>query len=928
MSSSSAAGEVCTSCGSRIVTTASGDLGCLSCLLRAGAEDEPDLTAATPQMPDSFGAYVIARHEDGSPHELGRGAMGITFLAEDVSLQRPVALKIIKADFGRGGSDARERFMREARAAAALRHPHVATVYQFGMDDETGQYFCAMELVEGETLEERVRRTGPLDSPTVVEIARQVTAALAAAEARGLVHRDLKPGNIMVASEIEDGKIAVKVIDFGVAKALLDAPEARTLTHGGFVGTPAFASPEQLRGKSIDVRSDIYSLGATMWFLLTGALPLGGGEPRENEDGSRPFSPRLEQLKTAHVPARLRSLLMTMLAAEPAARPGTRELADLLDRIQAQVNGSGKSLRRAAFVSGVAVLIGGGIWILHTLETRPARAPSNAPPKSIAVLPFENLSAEKENAYFANGMQDEILTRLSKIADLKVISRTSTQQFQSKPGNIAEIAQQLGVATILEGSVQKSNDSVRVNVQLIKADGDSHLWAETYDRKLTDMFAVESEIAQKVAGSLEATLTGREKAAIKSEGTKNPKAYDAFLHALALPGSQGPRRGRKESMPRDYRKSLEFLRHAVELDPDYAQAWAFLAMQEAEIYFSDDRSEAQKKRARTAAERALHLAPALPQAQAAMGVFNYYCGQDYEAALAQLKTAHAGAPNDAQILSFIGFVLRRQGRLDDGLSALRQAAILDPLNERTLIHIAVTLRGMRQFAEARAAYDRVQAIAPNDSGIVCWKAEIDLAQGDLETAWSVVNKPGISPADPCFGTYLTLLYFRRETDEMITQCQGILRVGQNSPPDQRARAHMILANTASERGDRAAALASGEQARKYRERMRASGDITPGFYAHFIEMEASLGNRAEVEKEIAELFEATRNDKWAFPDSEAAAAIGYTLLGDFDKALPLLQDALKQPSEEGLTPAYLRLDPVWDSVRNDPRFKKLAEAKQ
>lgn len=923
MSSSSVASGVCKTCGSSIVTTASGDLGCLSCLLRTGADDEPNLTAATPGMPDSFGVYVIRRREDGSPHELGRGAMGITFLAEDVSLQRPVALKIIKADFGQSGSDARERFMREARAAAALRHPNVATVYQFGMDDETGQYFCAMELVEGETLEERVRRTGPLDSPTVVEIARQVTAALAAAEARGLVHRDLKPGNIMVASESEDGKIAVKVIDFGVAKALQDAPDARTLTHGGFVGTPAFASPEQLRGKSIDVRSDIYSLGATMWFLITGTLPVGDGAPRENGDGSRPLSPRLEQLKAAHVPARLRSLLMTMFAAEPAARPGTRELADRLERIQAQVSGSGKSLRRAAFVSVVAALIGGGIWILHTLETRPARAPSNAPPKSIAVLPFENLSAEKENAYFANGMQDEILTRLSKIADLKVISRTSTQRFQSKPGNISEIARQLGVAAILEGSVQKSQDSVRVNVQLIKADGDLHLWAETYDRKLTDIFAVESEVAQKIASSLEATLTGREKAAIESEGTKNPKAYDAFLHAVALRGNEG-----QEAL----KKRLEYLRHAVALDPAYAQAWASLAMQEAEIlwggefwlYFHPDRSEAQKERARTAAETALRLAPDLPQAQAAMGVFNYYCREDYEAALAQLQRAHAGAPNDAQILAYIGFVLRRQGQLDDCLSALRQAAILDPLNEAPSINIALTLRGMHKFAEARAAFDRVQAIGAKFSGIACLNAEIDLAQGNLETTWSMINKPGMSPADPCFSLYINLLYYRRDTDEMIAQSLSILRAGQNSSPGLRAAAHRMLALAYSYRGDRAAALASAEQVREYRERMRASGDISPELYESYIRIEGSLGNRAEVEKEIAEMFELTRKDKWTFPDSEATAAMGYTLLGDFDRALPLLQDALKQPSELGLTPAYLRLDPLWDSVRSDPRFRKLA----
>ena len=250
------------------------------CLLRVGLEDaeEPD-EALLPPVADRLGNYRIERRDDGTPWELGRGAMGVTYRALDTSLRRPVALKLIDSEWVTRGAEARERFMREARAAAALRHPNVATVYHFGIREENGQCFCAMELVEGETLEMRVRRTGPLDALTTIEIALQVSSALAAAEKQGLVHRDLKPGNLMIispgtdaeeAANAETAEVVVKVIDFGVAKALVESPDSMGLTHGGFVGTPAFASPEQFTSARVDVRSDIYSLGATLCYLLTG----------------------------------------------------------------------------------------------------------------------------------------------------------------------------------------------------------------------------------------------------------------------------------------------------------------------------------------------------------------------------------------------------------------------------------------------------------------------------------------------------------------------------------------------------------------------------------------------------------------------------------------------------------------------------------
>ena len=318
------------------------------CLLQAGIGSEEETVHDSPrdalESGMRFGVYEIDCHADGNLCELGRGAMGVTYRATDTSLRRKVALKIIKTDIADRSGDARERFVREARAAAALRHEHIATVYQFGMRLETGQYFYAMELIEGETLDERVRRGGPLGARTAIGIAQQVTSALAAAEKHGLVHRDLKPANLMLVNADDpkamgsdqaqskrsktralrkSGIPVVKIIDFGLAKAFHTATDPKSLTHDRFVGTPAFASPEQFGHSALDVRSDIYSLGETLWFALTGKPPFTGHTLSEIHRAQKSNALPVEQLKAAHVPHRVRSLLGSMLAFEPACRPGT-----------------------------------------------------------------------------------------------------------------------------------------------------------------------------------------------------------------------------------------------------------------------------------------------------------------------------------------------------------------------------------------------------------------------------------------------------------------------------------------------------------------------------------------------------------------------------------------------------------------------------
>src|SRR6266567_1212054 len=405
--------------------------------------------------PLKYDHFEVEVGADGFPAELGAGAMAITYRARDTVLNSVVALKVIDRTVAQNPG-ARSRFLREARAAAQIRHPNVARVSHYGEQD--GECFYVMELVEGETLEAKVRREGPMPLALALEVIEQAARALAAAEACGVVHRDIKPSNIMLESD-PSGAPIVKVIDYGVAKVL--APEAERgaeQTQSGFIGTPAFASPEQFAQSTetrLDTRSDIYSLGVTFWYLLSGRVPFVGRtleEIRERQAESLP----VDQLKGLDVPARIFALLKSMLAPDPKDRPqSARELLSAVHRCHTKFSAEARLRRRrfALATAGAVLVIAAiaiGAWLYQHAQF------SGQFERSIAVLPFENLSDDKENAYLAEGIQDEILTRLSKIGDLKVISRTSTQHYKSKTENLREIAKQLGVAHVLEGNVQKS----------------------------------------------------------------------------------------------------------------------------------------------------------------------------------------------------------------------------------------------------------------------------------------------------------------------------------------------------------------------------------------------------------------------------------------------------------------------------------------
>jgi serine/threonine protein kinase/Tfp pilus assembly protein PilF len=928
--------STCPTCGGPLEETADGGLGCISCLLRVGIgseEEAHDSTHEALQGGEHFGVYEIDRHEDGSLYELGRGAMGVTYRATDTTLQRKVALKIIKVDVAERSAEARERFMREARAAAALRHENIATVHQFGIREETGQCFYAMELIEGETLEERVHRTGPLDSRTTIDIAQQVTSALAAAEKQGLVHRDLKPANLMLVS-LEGGaadvssnnkKLRVKIIDFGLAKALHTQTDPKSLTHERFVGTPAFASPEQFEHSALDVRSDIYSLGETLWFALTGKTPFGGHGVEEIHRAQKSNTRPVEQLKAAHVPSRLRSLLESMLALEPASRPGTQELAARLQRCSPEARRARRT--RVALAASLIALAAAGGWIVWKTEFIPH--PITA--KGIAVLPFENLSRDPDNAYFAVGIQEEILTRLASIADLKVISRSSTQQYQSKPRNLREIARQLGVANILEGSVQKAADQVRVNVQLIKAQTDSHLWGDTYDRKLTDIFSVESEIAKGIAESLQVKLTGSEEQALAVKPTNNPEAYDAYLRGLAFQV--------RSSYSIDLvGKAIDSYERAVQVDPNFALAWARLSRAHALVYsIRADSTAARRDAAKSALENAQKLQPNSPETLLALGYYQYLVLRDFGLAKTTFRLVSKMLPGSSEVPSALAAVTRREGNWDESVAYLEQGLALDPRNAELLNGAAWTYVVLRQFPAALRLYDRAFDVLPDEPNLLAMKARIYLAEGNLQEAANLLS--AISAKTPSQITFLmkiTQLRLERNYAETIRLLQTRLAQVQFASEIDKGVNELWLAVAQRVAGDMTAAKVAAEQARSTLEPLSKSQPDNFLLAEALCLANAAIGDKDSALKDYdrTTALLANAKDRVYEPTPGEVLALIEMMFGENNRAISTLTQLLQTPYSgwfyyaTPVTPALLRLDPIWDPLRSDPDFLKLCEEKQ
>ena len=552
------------------------------------------------------------------------------------------------------------------------------------------------------------------------------------------------------------------------------------------------------------------------------------------------------------------------------------------------------------------------------------------PEKSIAVLPFENRSEEKANAYFADGIQDEILTRLSKIADLKVISRTSTQHYKSTPENLAAIARELGVANILEGSVQKSGDSVRVNVQLVKAATDSHLWADTFDRRLTDIFSVESEVAKAIADQLRVHLTGQEKQVLEAKPTNDPEAYDAYLRGLAY--TLKPATTVANSLG-----AQKHLREAVALDSTFALCWALLSYVDSFSYlsFPVEPTTALREEARQAAETALTLQPDLGEAMLAEGYYYYAFLKDYDTAVSYFEQARPLLPNSSKIPEALAYVARRRGQWDRSDAYFNEAERLDPRNVNLLTQHALLDIERRNFSLALRKLDYILDITPGDVDTLAYKAAVAQAEGDLPRASAMLD--GLRPTADQSEALETQVYqaiLKRQPAPMVRRLTEILASPDSSFGYINGELRFWLGWAQEVAGDKAAAQQSWRQARSELESFLTEQPDNISIIADLTWTNLGLGDKAAALALLERAMVANPIEKDALfgPISIEILARVAARTGDPDRAIAALQKLLSIPqtgalaSGMPLTPALLRLDPMFDGLRNDPRFQKLVGA--
>jgi TolB-like protein/class 3 adenylate cyclase/Tfp pilus assembly protein PilF len=594
-------------------------------------------------------------------------------------------------------------------------------------------------------------------------------------------------------------------------------------------------------------------------------------------------------------------------------------------------------LTAVLLVSAVALAISFSVFyrrgspaVARSSSGKPADVELLIVEKSIAVLPFENLSSDKENAYFADGIQEEILTRLSKIADLKVISRTSTQRYKSAPENLPEIARQLGVAHVLEGRVQKSGDAVRINVQLIKAANDSHLWADTFDRKLTDIFSVESEVAKAIADQLRAKLTGREEQVIAAKPTDNIEAYDAYLRGLAY-------NVKTAYTPANALGAQKYLREAVRLDPKFTLGWALLSIADARGYITQalQPTVALREETRQAAETALALQPDLGEALLAAGNYYYACLKDYDTAVRYFEQARQLLPNSSQIPALLASIARRRGEWDRSEAYFNQTERLDPRNVNLLGQHAQFYIELRRFPEALRKFEQVLDIMPGDVDTLAAKAAIAQAEGDLPRA-SVLLASIHPPADDpqALETQVYQAILERRPEQLISRLKEILAKPDPALGYTTGELRFYLGWAQEVAGDHTAAQESWSQARSELEPFLKDQPENFALIGDLALVSMGLGDKAAAFKLIERAMAVIpiEKDAVAGPIPIEILARVSARMGEPDRAMAALEKLLSIPYDGALaqnvplTPALLRLDPMFDPLRNAPPFRKLAHA--
>jgi TolB-like protein/Flp pilus assembly protein TadD len=619
----------------------------------------------------------------------------------------------------------------------------------------------------------------------------------------------------------------------------------------------------------------------------------------------------------------------------PAVPEKFRKAPEVASAFQPTLKRSTKPYLVLGIVSLAALVILAVIYGPKFFRSRDQAAPTNttqsndsstipASAKSIAVLPFDNLSDDKSNAYFAEGIQDEILTRLAKIAELKVISRTSTQKYKSAPDNLREVGKQLGVANLLEGSVQKIANAVHVNVQLIRAANDEHLWAESYNRKLDDVFVVEGEVATAIADQLNAKLTGSEKESLAIRPTSNPQAYDAYLRGLAF-------QGRVDGLQTNITKSIEAFKEAVRLDPQFGLAWAQLVRQDGLAYTNFEHTPARHEAARHAVENAVRLAPNLAETQLAEGAYQYFFERNYEAAKSRYEAVRQRFPNNSFAAEGLGGVARRQGQWDKSHQFYKEAIELDPQNVFLLSDASLTDAGMRDVASARKLLERARNLSPQNSTVTAILVTTYQMTGDFAQAQTLLD--GVTPAegdDWYFQTTSNNAIFLRKYEPAIAMLKA-----QVSKPKTAGSSLGSFQNTLGDlerhAGNTAAASQAYEEACATLQAALREQPDSASIISSLAWTEAWLGNKTKAlelaQKAIA--VDPTSNNAYSGPWREETLARIEAHFGDKDNAIAALQRLLSIPyGPPPVTPALLRIDPDWDNLRGDPRFEKLCQDKQ
>jgi len=864
--------------------------------------------------------------------KLGAGGMGEVYLAHDTRLDREVALKFLPK--GVQFDDAtRHRFLREARAASKLTHPNIVALYY--IEEFDGRNFIVMEYVRGRSLRDVIAK-GDVTIDQALVWSREVAGALSAAHSHGIVHRDVKAENVVLT---EDGH--AKVLDFGLAK-LEGATQITDTTST--VGTVAYMSPEQIRGEEVDARSDLFSLGVLLYELVAGRQPFRGDHRAVvtyaiMNEGYEPLARYKED-----VPEELQRIVDKALRKDRETRyQSAADLAADLDALRgaASVYASGAARTagapagRPAWVrwTGIAFivfLIGSlafiaGPWISgrkgkETSQTSSTPAPVGAGVEErqtmIAVLPFDNLGAA-DDEYFADGITEEITARLARIRELGVIARTSVLRYKNTELPIQQIAKELGVDYILEGTVRWQHSGgesrVRVTPQLIKATTATHVWADVYDEPLTAVFQVQSDIAGRVIDELNVTLVGEPAEA--PPPTENMEAYDAYLRGL-------------DKLYEGDDQALVDFRRAIALDPGFADAYAGLSMSYSSKYWYGDRSVADRDSSRETAERAVAIAPRSVWVRGALGMYYYHCELDYDRALEQFDIALREQPNNAEIIANVGFVQRRKGMWEETLSSLQRASKLDPRRDLYYYEIGETFVDLGRYDEAEWYLDKTQELNPDEPAPLIWKVFLTvLRNGDTKRARALIEESkwgGETTTESYAGlVYHWLDVFDRDYDHALAGLRACTFDAQDEHFMYLPRTQM-LADVYWFAGNSVNARLYADSARVQLEESIAENPADSRLYSALGLSLAVLGKKVEAiraAQKAVEMMPVSKEAKQG-PRRVLDLAMVYAMVGEKAEAIDQIEYLRSIPAG-WLSVPILKLDPVWDPLRDDPRFQKL-----